>query len=342
MLPITRAELVLDSKGYIALNSDEFLAVAPTIAADGSITSEGHPGLMTAAEKAMLNGAGNQNISDVYVKLGHINSGLRIDHDGTTGSFAFYNANGVATPITIKDYKTVGTAKVNSGIVITKDSNSIHLGLREIHSKTVNNETVKGLKANGIIKSITVDEYGRVTGVSGSNLTNDEIPGTLSGKTLSGCTASEPTTSTGIATKGYVDKVVTSALSFKGSLASTLDATNALIETNVNGYYKVTSSFILSANQVHGSSENVSVVAGDTLIVHKEGDDIKYVHIPSGDDITTITVSAGTLPSPFQNKISDVELNFSNLFTVASSAATPQIVNIGLHKATNSQDGYLS
>jgi hypothetical protein len=53
MLPITRGELVLDANGNIALTSDLFLAGKFTDA-DGN----GLPGLITAAERAMLNGAG--------------------------------------------------------------------------------------------------------------------------------------------------------------------------------------------------------------------------------------------------------------------------------------------
>ena len=67
LLPITRAELVLDSKGLIALHSDEFLA------------GNGLPGLMTAAEKAMLSGGSGQSLADVYNKLQYINSGLKIN-----------------------------------------------------------------------------------------------------------------------------------------------------------------------------------------------------------------------------------------------------------------------
>jgi hypothetical protein len=54
MLPITRGELVLDAMGNPAFFSDLFAAVAPD-AANGIV---GHAGLMTAAEKAMLNGSG--------------------------------------------------------------------------------------------------------------------------------------------------------------------------------------------------------------------------------------------------------------------------------------------
>ena len=69
MLPITRAELVLDSKGNVALTSDEFLA------------KDGHPGLVTAAERqviASLTSAGGalENIADVYNKLDYINEGI--------------------------------------------------------------------------------------------------------------------------------------------------------------------------------------------------------------------------------------------------------------------------
>jgi hypothetical protein len=54
ILPITRGELVLDVDGNVALASNQFLA--------GSLkdaNGNGLPGLITAAERAMLNGSAN-------------------------------------------------------------------------------------------------------------------------------------------------------------------------------------------------------------------------------------------------------------------------------------------
>ena len=75
LLPITRAELVLDQYGQIALHSNAFLAVAPS---EGNL---GLPGLMTAAEKAMLNGTGDgQNLTDIYGKLNALNESLYVNN----------------------------------------------------------------------------------------------------------------------------------------------------------------------------------------------------------------------------------------------------------------------
>jgi hypothetical protein len=68
-LPITRAELVLDQDGNIALNSEHFLA------------GENNPiGLITASERAMLlgNAGTGEGITDIYTKLGYINKGLQV------------------------------------------------------------------------------------------------------------------------------------------------------------------------------------------------------------------------------------------------------------------------
>ena len=81
MLPITRGELVLDVEGNVALTSSLFLAGTFKDA-----QGKGLPGLITAAERAMLNGASGQNIVDLYSKLEHINAGLSFGgtHQGGT------------------------------------------------------------------------------------------------------------------------------------------------------------------------------------------------------------------------------------------------------------------
>jgi hypothetical protein len=55
ILPITRGELVLDCLGNVALTSDRFLA-GELKDADGNIIANDKPGLITAAERAVLKG----------------------------------------------------------------------------------------------------------------------------------------------------------------------------------------------------------------------------------------------------------------------------------------------
>jgi hypothetical protein len=88
ILPITRGELVLDKDGNVALTSQHFLA-----GENGN-----QYGLITAAERAMLNGgSASHNLADVYTKLGHINTGLKFNNTAVS----FYNTAGTATPIDI-------------------------------------------------------------------------------------------------------------------------------------------------------------------------------------------------------------------------------------------------
>ena len=84
LLPITRGELILDANGQIALFSDLFAA-----------TTE-HAGLMTSAEKAMLNGGSGNSLADVYTKLEYINESLQVNET----YLSFFNAQG-KTPIKI-------------------------------------------------------------------------------------------------------------------------------------------------------------------------------------------------------------------------------------------------
>ena len=80
ILPITRGELILDRDGNMAIASNLFLA-GEQRDENGNLLrdSQGNllPGLITAAERAMLTGGGSGGgISDIYTKLGYINSGI--------------------------------------------------------------------------------------------------------------------------------------------------------------------------------------------------------------------------------------------------------------------------
>lgn len=272
LLPITRAELVLDQDGQIALQSSKFLA------------GEGHPGLITAEEREMLSGTTGQSITDIYDKLGYINSGLKVGDN----ALSFYDTTG-ATPISI-----VGADGVTVGIA----NNTLQVKLAEV---TGAEASITGQ----ILRNIAVDKYGRVTSVSAGTLSNDDIPATLSGKVLSGCTvAADPTADLGIANKKYVDDkfnasnaVATGALKFGGQVAD-VQALNTLIskltnptEADLNTYYKVTgSNLTVAATNLHYHTVDAHLKVGDTLIIYRnEAKETKLVYIPSADDITTIS-----------------------------------------------------
>lgn len=333
LLPITRGELVLDSKGFMALASAEFLAGTHTDA-DGNKL----PGLITAAERAMLTGGSGQNISDVYTKLGYINSGLKV---GETALHFYETVENVttATPISI-----IGSEGVTVGIA----NNTLNISLTSVLSDTT---TI----TNGIVRNITVDKYGRVTAVSSGALLDADIPQTLSGKILSGCTvAAAPTADLGIANKKYVDDkvavangIATGALKFAGAIGTQteLDTIWAGIAERKNNYYKVTPTEILeiAVEKLHyppQTSGNITLKTGDTLIVYDNPttSTTKFVYIPSADDITSIAVQKNG-SDVLKPTIGNVGLNFSEVFDVTAVGATATIT---LAKASATTNGYLS
>lgn len=324
ILPITRAELVLDVDGKLALHSEKFLA---------SFDDDGNdiPGLITAAERAKLNGTGGENISDLYNKVKHINEGLYVKTTGVN----FYNAAGTATPITL-DSPTDGE------LAIGVANNTISFALKAL--------TASGLSASEIIRSITVDKFGRVTAVSGSALTNADIPNELSGKVLDGCTTKSEDIADdnkAIVNKKYVDDkfntintIATGALRFGGTIGSLQSATNTLSNVNnANHYYKATADFELSASQVYGNTK-ASVKIGDTLIVYAESDTTRtFVHIPSGDDITAITVKSNDTPV-ISSQVGQITFKYDSIFSVADTGGN--IISISMPEASATKNGYLS
>ena len=338
MLPITRGELVLDVDGNIALASSNFLA-GTLKDADG----KGLPGLITAAERAMLNGASGQNIVDLYTKIEHINAGLSF---GET-SVGFYKtaADGTTTATPIKVNAVADQLVVN----VTENGNTknVSLGLAPV--------TVTKTATNLRLKSIDVDGFGRVTAVTGAAIENSELPTTISDKKFSGCTTDTVGTSdTSLVNKKYVDDAVsgvtvvaTGALKFGGTFNNASDATSAVNNgNNINAYYKVTTAFDLATTYFHDtasaivSDNKIKLKAGDTLIIHKVGDATKFVYVPSGDEITTISVTSGKYQTaPYNKSLGDIVLNFSDLFTVT---ATSNVATISLQQVTDKQNGYLS
>lgn len=335
MLPITRGELVLDQNGQVALHSMDFIADI----------EKNLPGLMTAAEKAMLSGSGNgQSLTDIYTKLNHINTGLKVNGSPLT----FYNTQTGAQ--TVIDITQTG------GLVLGTTNNGINIGLEELKT---GDTTV-----SQILKSITLDKYGRVTAVTGAPLTNDEIPPELTDKTITNGTLNSCLTSTteiandvkAVVNKGYVDQaiqnitgVATGALKFKGAIDNTEDAITIVSNANNNNYYyKVTKDFELSSEYIHQETATINqygkIKAGDTLIVYTNSQSVtKFVHIPSGNDITAITVKEqGQSGNVMTSQIGEIEFQFSSLFDVSLVTGTQRTLSIAIPKADGNTDGYLS
>lgn len=336
ILPITRGELVLDRLGNPAFTSALFEAGRKN--EDGSVNTYG---LISAAERALISGeTDGQGIGDIYNRLQHINSGFKVN--GT--ALPFYDASVISTPINISG--------ASNQIVIGVNDHEVSIGLHTLHTS--------GLSGSNIIKSITVDKYGRVTALTSGKLVNSEIPDLdgkkISNSTLTGCSTENEeigTSSKAIANKYYVDKkfeevtgIATGALRFDGTLGSVNDATSKLNDVaNNNCYYKVTADFSLSSDYLHSSTATTNyygkIKAGDTLIIYTKDNVRKFVHIPSGDDITTITVKqGGATTNAIDAKIGNITLQFDAPFSV--TAQTDRTAQVTLPKASNQQDGYLS
>ena len=332
LLPITRAELVLDSAGIIALNSEQFLA------------KNGLPGLVTATERALINqlsgGGEGQNLADIYNKINYINNGFKIN--GTP--VRFYNdASNTGTPINIT---TVLDDANNPTLSLGVDTNNtISIGLNTL--------TQSDTSISSILRNISVDKYGRVTSVTGSDLTSADIPQVLTDKILSGATTSIKEIADdekAIVNKAYVDAkfdsistIATGALTFGGTLSTWESAKGAL--SNNNYYYKVVVRDIeIPANNIYTPTGVTPILniakPGDTLIV-KDG---KFVYIPSGDEIQTSITIENKNKRPLENTMGDIVFNFSDIFDVAGQGNTAiiSIPQAGIDENNNPQGGYLS
>ena len=342
ILPITRGELVLDCLGNVALTSDRFLA-GELKDADGNIIATNLPGLITAAERAVLKGvqSGN-NLTDVYTKLGHVNTGLKFNNTAVS----FYNAAGTATPIDI-------TADSTKGITIGIAGNTISLGLTEL--------TANGTTVSQIVRNISVDKYGRVTAVEGGLLTNADIPEELSGKTLTNCTtASVGEDATSIVNKAYVDAkiasangIATGALKFGGTLTQNSNLTEILAsDDNTYKYYKVAQQgLIVSVESLYDTAgvpmngnNQLVLKPGDTLIVYPASVGVgnRFVYIPSADEYTvTVSDKSSTeVDSIISNKVNNISINFASPFTVSTTEGG--VATISMNQVSAEKSGYLS
>lgn len=326
LLPITRGELVLDSQGKIALQSEQFLA------------KDGHPGLVTAKERDLINSLTGANgelgqVADIYQKLGYLNV-LRF---GSQNVYHYDTDTGDPTPIEI--------VSDNIGIAVNTLDNKVTFSLMEVSSSETK-------ITNTILKNIEVDEYGRVTSVSSGALDNTDIPQTLSGKVLQNCTTADTTfANNSIVNKAYVDAqfqniaaVSTGSIKFKGTLSDQGWAYNALTDENLYSYYIIASSFEIDKSYVYNteaiSSEPFKVQVGDTLVIYKgEYTEPKFVYIPSGDEKTTISITNKDGSNYPYTSSGHVVLKLQDIFDI-----NPQlnIAEISLKAASKETGGYLT
>ena len=340
LLPITRGELILDSYGNLALNSEEFLA--------GGKDGKGNlPGLITAAERAMLSGGANgEGISDIYNKLDLINQGLVVK----TKTLNFYKADGSASPINIIEATDAPISIVNG------ENNVVAFGLKEINTETT---------VSQILRNIKVDKWGRVVEVSGGDLLDSDIPKTLTDKiikesVIDACLTADKAIAENdlaIVNKAYVDTkfnsvnaIATGALKFDGTLSTAAAAIECVNNKNYwNCYYKVNGEYTIEATYMYAepgtTAQDQTVKPGDTLIVYpnESKTSAKLVYVPSGDEpITSIEVYKVGETAVIDNKTGKISFKFEGPFDITNNNGVGQTAYISLPKAGVNKDGYLS
>lgn len=325
LFPYTLGDLVLDKDGKPALNSTYFLA------------KDGHPGLVTSAERALLKNVEDnpEGIQGIYSKLSMINTGLQVNNK----TLKFYN-NNEATPINITSPE--GQININAS-----NENVINISLPPILSQDVNIE--------GLVKSIKVDKYGRVKEVAKGPLTSQDLKNiTIQEGILDQCYTKDTeveNNNKAIVNKAYVDEKIKevvgstiNSLKFEGTLNNQSDAINKVANNNIqyaNCYYKVTSTFNISREYLYLETNDITVKPGDTLIVYKtEETKCKLVYIPSGNDITSITIYDNDSTAILQKQVGDIKLQFNNPLNI--DKINDDSVKISIPKVNNDQDGYLS
>lgn len=305
LLPITRAELILDKAGIPALHSEDFIAQLP----DASQQFAGLPGLITAAEKALLhtldggNESGSGTIANIYAHLETLfNTSLSFN-----GTALKYYTDKSLNSINIKN---------GEGIAINVSGFDASIGLAPLADKT-GDTTI-----NNVITGITVDKFGRVTNVSGSN--------SLTGITLSGATITETiaelTNDKAVVSKEYVDSkfdtvnaVAVGALRFGSVLQDEGQLTNLWNKRNeyVNYYYKLGFAGTLASGTVLDHTGELPFRIGDTIIVHETSQSgVQFVYIPSGDEPVTSVGVKDYNGNGYDPTIGNIALTFAKPFSV--------------------------
>lgn len=304
LLPITRAELVLDANGFIAMHSEQFEAVLP----DPSIENDkGKWGLISPDDLALVRtlkggSTGNGTIATIQQQLTALYSNLGLKVGDT--SVKFYDSQ-------TNKFNDI-TLEGDNNIMVTTAGNTIQFILNKVTTNKA---------GSGVITDIITDDYGRVTSIIGSS--------SLSGLSLQNSTVTMSEADGSIANKKYVDDkfnaantIALGALKFGGVIPSQteLDNISAALISNVNSYFKIgKDELTLNAAYILGGTSNITLKAGDTVIVHTNSEGTGFVHIPSGDEpITTLTVQDDA-SGKMEGAVGAVTLKFASPFIV-----TPQ------------------
>lgn len=314
LLPITRAELVLDQNGFIAMHSEQFAAAVPD---PSNNEDKGKWGLISPEDLALVRtlkggSTGNGTIATIQQQLAALYSNLGLKVGET--SVKFYDSQNSK----FNDIILQGDSNI---IVSTTAGNTIQLVLNKV-------TTTKA--GSGVITDITTDDYGRVTSITGSS--------SLSGLSLQNSTASTPEADNSIANKKYVDdkfdeanSIALGALKFGGVIPGQTELNNIGLDltSNVNSYFKIgIDGLTLSSTYILGGTSDISLKAGDTVIVHKNSNGTGFVYIPSGDEpITTLTVQdeAG---GKVESAAGAWALKFASPFVVTPQGATTAAISL--------------
>lgn len=328
LLPITRAELVLDANGFIAMHSEQFAAAVPD---PSNSEDKGKWGLISPEDLALVRtlkggSTGNGTIATIQQQLAALysNLGLKVGDS----SVKFYDSqNNQFNDIILEG---------DTNITVTTAGNTIKLALNQVTTTKT---------GSGVITEITTDGYGRVTSITGSS--------SLSGLSLQSSTVTMSEADDSIVNKKYVDdkfneanNTALGALKFGGVIPyqDELDNIGKALQSKVNSYFKIgKDGLILKAEYLLEGNSNITLKAGDTVIVHKNSDGTGFVYIPSGDEpITTLTVQddAG---GKVESAVGAVTLKFASPFIVTKQSDTTAAISLPyLGTDLNATHGLLS
>ena len=313
LLPITRAELVLDKNGEMAMHSEQFAAAV----ADPSVPGdEGQYGLISPEDLALVRtlkggSTGTGTIATIQQQLAALYSNLGFKVGDTT--VKFYDSQNTFSDITLKGDNNI--------TVSTAAGNTIQFTLNTVTTTKT---------GSGVITDITTDNYGRVISITGST--------SLSGLSLQNSTVTMSEADDSVVSKKYVDdkfntanNTALGALKFGGVIPSQteLDNIGTALASNINSYFKIgLDGLTLNSAYILGGTSNITLKAGDTVIVHTNSNGTGFVHVPSGDEpITTLTVRDDA-SGKMEGAVGAVTLKFASPFIVTKQSDTTAAISL--------------
>ena len=118
------------------------------------------------------------------------------------------------------------------------------------------------------------------------------------------------------------------------------------LSIKLNKYYKVTGEVVINKSDLYDDygivGSTITAKLGDTLIIANKNGVNKFVYVPSGDDTpTSISVTTTTDSTyPYNSKVGEVILRFSDLFTVSMPSDASKIADITMKAASAENGGY--